>query len=61
MNESSVSTAKVFHCSSCLSLAIMITDTVDICNKCGCTEVIESEFKDWDIKYFDKYKRKFLE
>lgn len=52
----------VLYCSACLSLQILGIEGTDICycGKCGCTDIQETDFDNWDRLYQKRYKRKFL-
>lgn len=53
----------VKYCSKCLSLKIKYEDIQDIeyCGDCGCTDIIEAPFEDWEEKYESRYGHKFVE
>ena len=53
---------KVLYCPTCLSLSILVVEGTDICycGKCGCTDIREIDFEEWDKLYQKKYGKKFL-
>ena len=53
---------KVLYCPTCLSLSILGVEGIDICycGKCGCTDIREIDFEEWDKLYQKKYGKKFL-
>lgn len=53
---------KVLYCPMCLSLSIKGIDGTEICfcGKCGCTDIQEIDFEEWDKLYQKKYGKKFL-
>lgn len=53
----------VIYCSKCYSLKIKHDDDIDTdyCADCGCTDVVESSFEEWENKYVKRYGRKLAE
>ena len=53
----------VKYCTRCLSLKIKYEATIDVeyCGDCGCTDVIESTFDEWESKYTERYGHKLVE
>lgn len=53
----------VKYCSKCYSLKIKYEEVTDseYCDKCGCTSILEDSFENWERKYENRYKKKFLE
>lgn len=50
----------VVYCRSCLSLAIRTCNEVEYCDKCGHTEVEETDIVSWEKLYEDKYGEKLI-
>lgn len=53
---------KVLYCPKCLSIQILGIDGTDInyCGKCGCTDIQEIDFDEWDKLYQKKYGKPFM-
>ena len=53
----------VKYCPRCLSLKIKYEELRDLeyCGDCGCTDVLETSFDDWEGKYERRYGHKFVE
>lgn len=53
---------KVLYCPSCLSLKILGIEGTDICYcaECGCADIKEIDFDEWDKLYLKKYGKKYL-
>lgn len=50
----------VVYCKNCLSLKIMIlNDTVDYCDECGCTDMDSTDITSWRMMYEKKYGKPF--
>ncbi len=50
----------IYYCTKCLSLAIRIEGDFNYCDSCGNTEVQESNIKDWEEIYKNKYSKKLI-
>lgn len=37
----------VFYCKNCLSLAIKSVSSLDFCNDCGSTNIVEAHITEW--------------
>lgn len=61
LNQEDYNNEPVLFCSECLSLRIMSLDNTDFCDKCGSTNIVSSNIKDWEDLYFKKYNHKFIE
>lgn len=53
----------VKYCPRCLSLKIKYEEFRDLeyCGDCGCTDILETSFEDWEKKYERRYGHKFVE
>lgn len=53
---------KVLYCPMCLSLSIKGIDGTEICfcSKCGCTDIQEIDFDEWDKLYQKKFGHKYV-
>ena len=53
----------VKYCPRCLSLKIKYEELSDTeyCGDCGCSDVLEASFEDWERKYEARYGHKFVE
>lgn len=53
---------KILYCPKCLSIQILAVEGTDLsyCGKCGCANIQEIDFDEWDKMYQNKYKTKFL-
>jgi hypothetical protein len=53
---------KVLYCPDCLSLSIKGIDGTNICYcaKCGCTNIQEIDFDEWDKLYQKKFGHKYV-
>lgn len=52
----------VSYCKHCLSLKIMTLEgTRGYCDKCGCTDIEETNIEIWENIYREKYNRNFLD
>ena len=53
---------KVLYGPTCLSLSIKGIEGTDLCycDKCGCTDIQEIDFDEWDKLYQKKYGKKFV-
>lgn len=50
----------VVYCKNCLSLKIRIlSDNVDYCDKCGCTDTDSTDIESWREMYKKKYGKPF--
>jgi hypothetical protein len=51
------------YCASCLSPKIKHEEIIDsdCCGDCGCTNILETSFEEWEKKYEKKYGRKYAE
>lgn len=50
----------VYHCTRCLSLAIMESEGTMYCDKCGNTDIQQANIFDWENLYKGKYGDKYL-
>lgn len=51
----------ILFCKRCLSLAIKAyNDTIDYCDDCGATSVMEAHVNDWNNLYIQKYGEPYL-
>lgn len=50
------------YCAKCLSLKIKYEESVDseYCAECGSSDILEAPVEEWEKKYENKYKRKFV-
>lgn len=53
----------VKYCPRCLSLKIKYEDIQDLeyCGDCGCTDIVEASFDEWEKKYERRYGHKLVE
>lgn len=50
----------VVYCKNCLSLKIIVLDdTVEYCDKCGCTDMASTDIDTWEKMYKEKYGKSF--
>lgn len=61
IDNSNYNDEPVFYCSRCLSLKVKCEDGLDYCDDCGCGDIGESSFEDWERMYVKRYGRKFIE
>ena len=62
MNDNSnYNDERVFWCKRCLSLKIKSEDGLDYCDECGCADIGESSFEEWENMYVKRYGRKFTD
>lgn len=51
----------VVYCKNCLSLKVMILDeSTDYCDKCGCTETESTDIDSWEEMYKNKYGKSLI-
>jgi hypothetical protein len=52
----------VYFCENCYSLYIKHDDFLDAdyCAKCGCSNIVCTDIKDWEKLYENRYKRKLV-
>lgn len=50
----------VVYCKRCLSLAIRSEDNTNYCDKCGSTEIEETNIYDWEKMYGLRYGGSYL-
>lgn len=50
----------VLFCKHCLSLNIQSTGNIDFCDKCGSTDILETDIKSWERLYKEKYNEEHL-
>lgn len=52
----------VVYCKNCLSLKIMVLDdSVDYCDDCGCTEMESTDIASWEEMYKKKYGKPLIQ
>lgn len=53
---------KVLYCPTCLSLQILGIEGTDLCycGKCGCTDIQEIDFEEWDKLYQKQYGKQYM-
>ena len=51
----------VRYCSRCYSLKVKYEEDIDseYCADCGCSDILESSFEEWEQKYEKRYGHKF--
>lgn len=53
----------VRYCSRCYSLKVKYEEEMDseYCADCGCSDISESSFDEWEKKYEKRYRKKFVQ
>lgn len=51
----------VVYCADCLSLRIQSIDGLDYCDKCGSTNIKETNIFEWEKMYAAKYAGKYID
>ena len=53
----------VLYCKRCYSLSIRHEDAIgmDCCTECGCSDIAEASFDEWENLYSNRYGHKFVE
>jgi hypothetical protein len=53
----------VRYCARCYSLRVKYDADTDAeyCDDCGCTDILESSFDEWEKRYENRFKHKFCE
>ena len=51
------------YCPRCLSIKVKYEESQDTeyCGDCGCTDIVECSFEEWEKKYERRYGHKFVE
>lgn len=60
LNKEDYNNEPVLYCEECLSLRIMEIDGTDFCDKCGSTNIGETNIFEWENMYIKKCGGKFL-
>lgn len=61
-SKENYNTEKVVYCKSCLSLAIISDNTIplDYCDKCGSTDLAETDINTWESMYQKRYGENYI-
>jgi hypothetical protein len=50
----------VYYCTECMSLRIRNIDGTDYCDKCGSTNIEQTNIREWEHMYAIKYSGNYL-
>lgn len=51
----------VYYCKECLSLKILAIDNTEFCDDCGSSDILQTNIREWEKLYMNKYNHKFIE
>ena len=59
-NKEDYNNIPVYYCKRCLSLRVLtLTESMDYCDECGCTDIATTDINTWESLYLKKYNKPF--